>query len=237
MNLSMNDRKKAVLLTTALLVIAVLCVVRIYVVSHSSVENGQALYADLYQNGELLQTIRLDTVTAEYTFEVSGNAGATNTVCVRPGSIAIVSASCPDHVESALPPIVPIPGIKLGLSNIITLVVLWKYSAKDAFFVLLVRILLATMFFGQAMSLLYSLSGGILCLFAMLLVKLLLHGNYLFLASMTGAVFHNLGQIGVAFLLTSVPAVLVYLPFLLLSGLVTGLFIGLCARFTLRFLP
>ena len=77
-------------------------------------------------------------------------------------------------VESALPPIVPIPGIKLGLSNIITLVVLWKYSAKDAFFVLLVRILLATMFFGQAMSLLYSLSGGILCLFAMLLVKLLL---------------------------------------------------------------
>lgn len=116
-------------------------------------------------------------------------------------------------VESALPPIVPIPGIKLGLSNIITLVVLWKYSAKDAFFVLLVRILLATMFFGQAMSLLYSLSGGILCLFAMLLVKLLLHGNYLFLASMTGAVFHNLGQIGVAFLLTFVPAVLVYLPF------------------------
>ena len=60
-------------------------------------------------------------------------------------------------VESALPPIVPIPGIKLGLANIITLVVLWKYSAKDAFFVLLVRILLATLFFGQVISLLYSL--------------------------------------------------------------------------------
>lgn len=140
-------------------------------------------------------------------------------------------------VESALPPIVPIPGIKLGLANIITLVVLWKYFAKDAFFVLLVRILLATLFFGQAISLLYSLSGGLLCLLAMIFVKRLLHGHYLFLASMTGAVFHNLGQIGVAFLLTSVPAVLVYLPFLLLSGLVTGLFIGLCARFTLRFLP
>ena len=138
-------------------------------------------------------------------------------------------------VESALPPIVSIPGIKLGLANIITLVVLWKYSAKDAFFVLLVRILLATLFFGQAISLLYT--GGLLCLLAMVFVKRLLHGHYLFLASMTGAVFHNLGQIGVAFLLTSVPAVLVYLPFLLLSGLVTGLFIGLCARFTLRFLP
>ena len=140
-------------------------------------------------------------------------------------------------VESTLPPLVPIPGIKLGLANIITLVVLWKYSGKDAFFVLIVRILLATMFFGQAMSLLYSLSGGILCLFAMLFIKKLLHGHYLYLASMTGAVFHNLGQILVAFLLTGVPAVMVYLPFLLLSGLVTGLFIGLCAHFTLRFLP
>ena len=67
-------------------------------------------------------------------------------------------------VESALPPIVPIPGIKLGLANIITLVVLWKYYAKDAFFVLLVRILLAPLFFGQAISLLYSLAGGLLCM-------------------------------------------------------------------------
>lgn len=140
-------------------------------------------------------------------------------------------------VESMLPPFVPIPGIKLGLANIITLVVLWKYSAKDAILVLLVRILLATMFFGQFMSLLYSLTGGVFCLLAMIFVKKLLHGHYLFLASMTGAVFHNLGQIAVAFLLTSVPAVLVYLPFLLLSGLLTGLFIGLCANFTLRFLP
>ena len=98
MNASMNDRKKAVLLTTALLVIAVLCVVRIYVVSHSSVENGQALYADIYQSGELLETIRLDTVTDEYTFEAPGANGASNTVCVRPGSIAIISANCPDQI-------------------------------------------------------------------------------------------------------------------------------------------
>ena len=140
-------------------------------------------------------------------------------------------------VESALPPIVPIPGIKLGLANIITLVVLWKYSGKDAFLVLFVRILLATMFFGQAMSLLYSLTGGILCLLAMFFIKKLLHGHYLYLASMTGGIFHNLGQILVAILLTGVPAVLVYLPFLFLSGLITGLFIGLCAHFTLRFLP
>lgn len=94
----MSDRKKAVLLTVALLIIAVICGIRIYAVSHRSAEDVQALYADLYQNGELLQTIRLDTVTDEYTFEISGENGVSNTVCVRPGSIAIVSASCPDQI-------------------------------------------------------------------------------------------------------------------------------------------
>ena len=98
MNASMNDRKKAVLLAAVLLVIAILCGIRIYAVSHSSTGNGQALYADIYQSGELLETIRLDTVTDEYPFEVPGANGASNTVCVRPGSIAIISANCPDQI-------------------------------------------------------------------------------------------------------------------------------------------
>ena len=98
MNASMNDRKKAVLLAAVLLVIAILCGIRIYAVSHSSTGNGQALYADIYQSGELLETIRLDTVTDEYTSEVPGEGGASNTVCVRPGSIAIISANCPDQI-------------------------------------------------------------------------------------------------------------------------------------------
>lgn len=116
MNASMNDRKKAVLLAAVLLVTAILCGVLIYAVSHSSTGNGQALYADIYQSGELLQTIRLDTVTDEYTFEVPGENGASNTVCVRPGSIAIVSASCPDQIcvhqgfiNSSLLPITCLP--------------------------------------------------------------------------------------------------------------------------------
>ena len=98
MNASMNDRKKAVLLAAVLLVTAILCGIRIYAVSHNATGNGQALYADIYQNGELLQTIRLDTVTDEYTFEVPGEGGASNTVCVRSGSIAIISATCPDQI-------------------------------------------------------------------------------------------------------------------------------------------
>ena len=81
-----------------LLMTAVLCCIRIYMVEHKSPSGNQILYADLYQDGELLQTIRLDTVTSEYTFEITGEVGAANTVCVRPGRIAIISASCPDQI-------------------------------------------------------------------------------------------------------------------------------------------
>ncbi len=139
-------------------------------------------------------------------------------------------------VEHALPPLVPIPGIKPGLANIITLVVLQLYPPKDAFLVLTTRILLATLLFGQAMSLLYSLAGGFCCFVVMILFNRLLQKQFLFLTSILGAVFHNLGQLLVAYLLTSVPGVLVYLPFLLLSGILTGLFTGFCAQFTLKYL-
>lgn len=139
-------------------------------------------------------------------------------------------------IENAIPTLVPIPGIKLGLANIITLVVLRNYSPKDTLLVLLMRILLASFFFGQAISLLYSLAGGLLCFAAMLLIHRLLQGHYLFLISIVGAIFHNLGQLAVAYLITEVPGVLVYLPFLLLSAILTGLFTGLCAQFTQRYL-
>lgn len=134
-------------------------------------------------------------------------------------------------VESSLPALAPIPGIKLGLANIITLVVLRYLSAKDALIVLIMRILLASFFFGQALSLLYSLVGGICCLFIMHLINRLLSGQYIYLTSIAGAIAHNLGQISVAFLITQVDGVIIYLPFLLISGILTGLFTGLCAHF------
>lgn len=134
-------------------------------------------------------------------------------------------------LESLLPPLLPIPGAKLGLSNIITLIVLRNYKPIDTFLVLLMRILLSSFFFGQAVSLLYSLTGGILCFLAMLLTNYLLKNHYIFLTSIIGAIFHNLGQLGIAFFITKVSGVLIYLPFLFLSGILTGLFTGLCANF------
>ena len=139
-------------------------------------------------------------------------------------------------VESAIPPLVPIPGIKPGLANIITLILLRNASPKDTGLVLCARLLLSTILFGQAMSFLYSLAGASLSLAAMILVNRLLQNRYLFLTSMTGGVTHNLGQLLVAFLITKVSGVLLYLPFLVLAGMITGLFTGLCAHFAQKYL-
>lgn len=139
-------------------------------------------------------------------------------------------------VESAIPPLVPIPGIKLGLANIITLVVLRNYSFRDTALVVIARILLSTLLFGQFMSLLYSLAGGILSLLMMACVSCLLRKGYLYLTGAIGGLTHNLGQLAVAFLLTATSGVLAYLPFLMLSGILTGVFTGLCAMFAERLL-
>lgn len=139
-------------------------------------------------------------------------------------------------LESLLPPIAPIPGIKLGLANIVTLLVLHLYHIRDAALVLSVRILLSALLFGQALSLLYSICGGLLCLVAMALTSRLLHRRFPELTSILGGIFHNAGQLLIALLITGVPAVLACLPYLLISGIVTGLFTGLCARFALRYL-
>lgn len=139
-------------------------------------------------------------------------------------------------LESVIPPLVPIPGIKLGLANIITLILLRNYHAKDALLVLIARTLLSTFFFSQAVSLIYSLAGGLFSLGIMVLCNRLLHRRYSILVSMTGGITHNLGQLSAAYLITLTPGVFVYLPFLILGGMVTGLFTGLCAHFAQKYL-
>lgn len=139
--------------------------------------------------------------------------------------------------ESLLPPPAPIPGIKLGLANIITIVILYKFSAKEATMVLLARILLSSFFFGQALSLLYSLSGGLLSLAAMYFSNRLFKGRLLFLTGIAGALTHNLGQLLAAFLMVQTAGVFLYLPILMLAGIPTGLFTGLCAHFLRKHLP
>ena len=112
--------------------------------------------------------------------------------------------------ESMIGPIVPIPGIKLGLANIVTLLVLVLYGPKEALFVLIVRILLGSMFGGQMISFFYSLTGGILCWLVMSLISALLKKKFLVLISMCGAAAHNIGQILAAIVITHSISVVAY---------------------------
>lgn len=146
-------------------------------------------------------------------------------------SLAIYAA------ESALPPLAPIPGFKLGLANIITIILLRRYLLRDAALVLTVRILLSAMLFGQFLSLLYSLAGGVCSLFVMYSVSRLLQKKLPPLTGAMGGLAHNAAQLLVAFLVTSTPGVLAYLPLLLPAGILTGLFTGLCAWLADRYLP
>jgi heptaprenyl diphosphate synthase len=138
-------------------------------------------------------------------------------------------------VESLLPTLVPIPGIKLGLSNVVTLIVLRRLGGKEAFLVLVARILLSALILGQMMSFFYSLVGGMFSFCMMIFISKLLHGHYVMLISITGAIAHNIGQILVAMIFTLSPAVLAYVPYLLISGAITGCFIGVLAGLLHRY--
>lgn len=137
-------------------------------------------------------------------------------------------------VEAQIPAPVPVPGIKLGLANVVTVYAMFALGPGQALMILLCRILLGSLFTGQMMALLYSLSGGLLCWLAMLLLRKLVTEKQLWACSAVAAVFHNIGQILMAILITRTPQVALYLPVLAISGLITGLFTGLCAQFLLR---
>ena len=139
-------------------------------------------------------------------------------------------------IESAIPPLVPLTGIKLGLANIITLILLQHYSAKEAFMVLIARMLLSALLFGQILSLLYSLAGGVLSFAVMYPANRLLRKRLPFLTGALGGLSHNIGQILTAFAITATAGVFAYLPYLAISGIMTGLFTGLCAHFAGRYL-
>ena len=140
-------------------------------------------------------------------------------------------------VELRIPNLVPIPGVKLGLANIVTVYAVYRYRPVEVFLIVLVRIVLGSMFSGTALSFLYSLGGAVCCLCGMLLLKRVIPLSCLWLSSPCGAVFHNIGQIVVAMLIMRTSAVLVYLPTLMISGIVAGLFTGVCGQILVRRIP
>ena len=136
-------------------------------------------------------------------------------------------------VEARIPPLVPIPGIKLGLANIVTLFALMTLGRKEAFLILILRIVLGSIFAGSFMSCLYSLAGGLACFALMALVRDIFKKNLVWCVSIIGALGHNIGQILAAIILTNTVQVAWYLPVLILSGVITGTMTGLIVRQTL----
>lgn len=137
-------------------------------------------------------------------------------------------------LEAQIPPISSIPGIKLGLANIVTLFALAVLGPRDAFVILIIRVFLGSLFSGQIMTLAYSLTGGLMCLAAeSLLIKTPLKKN-LWAVSVIGAIIHNVAQICVAVVITATPGIFWYLPYLIIAGIITGAFTGACTQLTLK---
>ncbi|MBR7009967.1 MAG: Gx transporter family protein [Oscillospiraceae bacterium] len=137
-------------------------------------------------------------------------------------------------VENQIPAPVPAPGVKLGLGNIIVVCVLFLYGRREALAVLLAKLLLSALLTGNLGALAYSAAGGLLSWGGMCLLRPLLRQRQLWVASVLGAMLHNLGQLLAAMLIAAAPGLPAYLPVLLLSGMVTGLFTGFAAQAVVR---
>jgi len=137
-------------------------------------------------------------------------------------------------LEAQIPAPVPIPGVKLGLANIVTVFTVFLLGAKEGVLVLAARIFLGAVFAGNFSTILYSAAGGTLAILATIGLKRILKENQLWVAGCTGAVAHSVGQMIVAVWVSGTPGLLAYLPILIAVSLVTGLFTGLCAQFLLN---
>lgn len=133
------------------------------------------------------------------------------------------------YVESLIPFYFGIPGVKLGLTNIVVVLLLYTLGAKEAFLVSVVRIILAGFLFGNPFSILYSLSGGALSFLAMYVLKRT-EKLKVVTVSVAGGVMHNTGQLIMAALVVENYHILYYIPVLLTAGFITGFFIGILSQ-------
>ena len=133
-------------------------------------------------------------------------------------------------VEAQIPALVPIPGVKLGLSNIVTVFAVFAMGPKEAASILFARIFLGAIFAGNFSTIFYSAAGGALAILVTILLRKILTKKQLWVAGVMGAVAHSVGQMAMAIFVTGTPGIVVYLPVMIACGIITGLFTGLCAQ-------
>lgn len=137
------------------------------------------------------------------------------------------------YVETLIPIQIGIPGVKLGLANLIIVIALYKMGVKEAYVLSVVRIILSGFLFANLFSILYSLAGGLLSLTVMVLLKK--RGDFSILGiSAAGGIFHNVGQLLMAMLVLESLSIGYYIGILLVSGVVTGVLIGIVAAEMLK---
>ena len=137
-------------------------------------------------------------------------------------------------IEAQIPALVPIPGVKLGLANIVTVFAVFTMGSKEGAMILAARIFLGAVFAGNFSTIFYSAAGGACAILVTIGLKQILTKNQLWVAGALGAVAHSIGQMAVAVAMTGTPGLLVYLPVMILCGVITGLFTGLCAQFLVK---
>ena len=141
------------------------------------------------------------------------------------------------YVEALIPPIVTaIPGIKVGLPNIVIIFMLYRFGARDAAIVSFVRVVAVVFLFGNMMGFAYSIAGAVLSLLGMMLLKRL---NWLSVVgvSVAGGVLHNIGQILMAMLLLRTAELGYYLVVLAVTGTISGILIGICGAIMIKRIP
>lgn len=137
------------------------------------------------------------------------------------------------YVETLIPISFGIPGVKLGLANLIIVIALFKLKLKETYLLSVVRILLSGFLFGNYFSIIYSLAGALLSLSVMALLKRA--GGFSIIGiSIAGGVFHNIGQLFVAMAVVEMFQAAYYVPVLLVAGLLTGCLIGILAQEMLK---
>lgn len=148
-------------------------------------------------------------------------------------ALAIALTMILSFVESQVPALVAIPGVKVGLANIAVIFVLYKLGWKEAVLVSLIRVGLISILFGNFASLFYSVAGAVLSLTGMILLKRI-KSLSLVAVSVSGGVLHNVGQIAMASILLETNVVKYYLPFLILSGTLAGIAVGVAAAVIIK---
>ena len=142
------------------------------------------------------------------------------------------------YFERFIPVSIGVPGVKLGLANVVTLLCLNVFKRKQIYTLIFLRVLLASVFIGSMMSFWYSLAGGLLSGTAMMVGAGLFRDKVSLVGiSVVGAIFHNIGQLIIVSIVTgSFYVALTYFPVLLISGIITGFFIGLVGQVTKPYL-